>query len=47
MKALRIVYNENISSFEELLKKDNCFGIQHRNIPSLATKLFKKNVRHF
>ena len=35
------MYNHNISSFEELLKKDKSFCINHRNIQSLAIELFK------
>ena len=40
-KALKIVYNDNISSFEELLKEDNSFNIHHRNIQSLILELIK------
>ena len=40
-RSLRIVYKDNISSFEELLKKGKSFFIHHRNIQSLATELFK------
>ena len=31
-RSLRIVYKDNISSFEELLKKDKSVCIHHRNI---------------
>ena len=40
-RSLRIVYNDNISSFEELLKKDKSFCIHDRNIQSIAIELFK------
>ena len=40
-RVLRIVYKYNISSFEELLKKDKSFCIHDRNIQSLAIELFK------
>ena len=35
------VYNDYITSFEDLLKKDNFFKIHHKNIQSLAIELFK------
>ena len=41
-RSLRIVYKDNISSFEELLKKDKSFCIQHINIQSLAVELFNR-----
>ena len=40
-RTLRIVYKDNISSFEELLKKDKYFCTHHRNIQSLEIELFK------
>ena len=40
-RSLRIVYNDYITSFEDLLKKDNSFKIHHKNIQSLAIELVK------
>ena len=40
-RSLRIVYKGNISSFEDLLKKDRSFAIHQRNIQSLPVELFK------
>ena len=40
-RALRIVYKDYISSFEDLLKRHKSVIIHHRNIPSLAKELFK------
>ena len=40
-RALRLVYSDHVSSFDELLKKDGSFSIHHRNIQSLATELYK------
>ena len=40
-RSLRIVYNDHITSFEDLLKKDNSFKIHHKNIQLLAIELFK------
>ena len=40
-RALRIVYNHTITSFEELLIKDKTFAIHHQNIQSLAIKMYK------
>ena len=40
-RSLRIVYNDYITSFEDLLKKDNSFKIHDKNIQSLAIELFK------
>ena len=40
-RALRIVYNDTIMSFEELLVKDKTFTIHHQNIQSLASQMYK------
>ena len=40
-RALRIVYQDDISNFEELLKKYNSFSIHHQNILTLATEMYK------
>ena len=40
-RALRAVHNDYFSTFEELLIKDNSVSIHHRNLPVLATEIFK------
>ena len=40
-RALRIVYNDNESTFEDLLKKDNSVSIHHKNIRLLGIELCK------
>ena len=40
-RALRIVYKDDYSTFEELLIRDNSVSIHHRNIHSLAIELYK------
>ena len=40
-RALRLVYSDHVSYFDELLKKDRSFSIHHRKIQSLAIKLYK------
>ena len=35
-RALTLVYSDHVSSFPELLKRDQSFSVQHRNIQSLA-----------
>ena len=40
-RALRLVYNDEESSFEELLIKDNSVTIHQRNIRLLAVEVFK------
>ena len=39
--ALRIVYRDEISSFDELLAKDGSVTVHHRNLQSLATEMYK------
>ena len=41
--ALRIAYNDCVSSFETLLEKDGSLSIHQRNIQSLAIEIFKMN----
>ena len=43
-RALRLVHNDNTSSFCELLQKDNSFTIHHRNIQKLALEMHR--VKH-
>ena len=40
-KCLRIVYNDNTSSYKELLEIDNSVSVHHRNIQIFATELYK------
>ena len=40
-KALRIVYRDYKSKFDELLGKDSPFSIDHRNIQTFAIEIFK------
>ena len=41
-RALRLIYNDHISSFEELLSKDGTFTIHNQNIQNLAIEMFKE-----
>ena len=47
-RALRIVYNDIFTPFEQLLQKNNSFTIHERNIQLLAIELFKviKGISH-
>ena len=40
-QALRLIYNDYISSFEELLTKDGTFTIHEQNIQNFAIEMFK------
>ena len=40
-RALRMIYLDEISTFEELLKKDGSVTIHHRNLQFLVTEMFK------
>ena len=40
-RALRLVYNDEGMTFEELLEKDNSMTIHDRNLCKLATEMYK------
>ena len=40
-KCVRLIYNDKKSSFEYLLEKEGSVSIHHRNLRTLAIKLFK------
>ena len=40
-QALRLIHNDHISNFKELLSKDGTFTIHEHNIQNLAIKIFK------
>ena len=40
-RALRLVYKDYTSSFDDLLATDNSFKIHQRNLQKLATEIFK------
>ena len=40
-RALRIIYNDTVQSFENVLVVDKSFTIHHQNIQSLAIKTYK------
>ena len=44
-RALRITYQDNASTFQELLNKDNSVSIHDKNLPVLATNMFKIHRR--
>ena len=43
-RALRLVYKDQISSFEQLLQRDKSFCIHDRNLQKLAIEMYK--VKH-
>ena len=44
-RALRLVYDDRQSTFEELLNIDKSVTIHHRNLQVLATELYKVHHR--
>ena len=40
-RALRIIYQDCISTFQELLNKNNSVSIHHRNFKGLSKEMFK------
>ena len=40
-RALRCVYRDDVSTFEELLRKDGTFSMHHRNIQAMVIEMFK------
>ena len=40
-RCLRITYHDSLSTFEELLRKDNSVSIHNRNLRALAIEMFK------
>ena len=43
-RALRFVYKDYNSSFDELLEKDNSYKIHDRNLQKLVTEIFKVKI---
>ena len=44
-RALRLVYNEYESTFEDLLTKDGSFTIRHYNIQTVAIELYHNHKK--
>ena len=44
-RCLRVIYNDKTSSFEQLLEKDSSVSMQHRNIQTFATEMYKVTNR--
>ena len=40
-RCLRVTYDDGLSSFEELLERDNSVSVHNRNIQCLAIELYK------
>ena len=45
-RAFRMGYNDNVSSFEDLLQKDGSVTLHQQNLPSLTVEIFEvsKNI---
>ena len=47
-RCLRLIYDDKVSTFSDLLKKNNSVCFHHRNIQILATEMYKvKNNLQF
>ena len=42
-RALRIIYNDDISTFDELLQKDGAITIHQQNLRFLTVEMFSGN----
>ena len=40
-RCLRLIHNDKLSSYEELLEKDGLVSVHHKNIQSLAIEMFQ------
>ena len=43
-RALRMIYDEQTLSYEELFQKDNLFAVYHFNTQTLALKCSKSEI---
>ena len=44
-RALRLVYQDYTTSFDDLLKRDGSLTFHHRNIHKVETEMFKGELR--
>ena len=44
-RCLRLIYNDKLSSFEDLLEKDNSVSIPHKNLQALVIEMFKVHTK--
>ena len=47
MKDASVLFNDKLTSYEELLKKDGSVSNHHKNIQSLAIEMFQKRNYKF
>ena len=40
-RCLRLLYNDKKSSFHEILERDSCVSIHHRNLRALSTEIYR------